>query len=80
MLVFTTLTKNSWQQGQGGGMRSEILHIYPRLSLTLISHPVLQNPTSFFFLFFFHFHQVFIDFIAISAGYFEEDNCKRTTL
>lgn len=38
--------------GGGGGMRSEILHIYPHLSLTLISHPVLQNPTSFFFFFF----------------------------
>ena len=36
----------------GGGMRSEILHIYPHLSLTLISHPVLQNPTSFFFFFY----------------------------
>ena len=61
MLVFTTLTKNSWQQGKGGGMRSEILHIYPRLSLTLISHPVLQNPTSFFFYFFF----IFIKFSLI---------------
>ena len=50
-----TFTKNSWQQGKGGGgMRSEILHIYPHLSLTLISHPVLQNPTSFFFFFFFY--------------------------
>ena len=61
MLVFTTLTKNSWQQGKGGGMRSEILLIYPRLSLTLISHPVLQNPTSFFFYFFF----IFIKFSLI---------------
>ena len=61
MLVFTTLTKNSWQQGKGGGMRSEILHIYPRLSLTLISHPVLQNPTSFFLNFFF----IFIKFSLI---------------
>ena len=40
--------------GGVGGMRSEILHIYPHLSLTLISHPVLQNPTSFFFFFFYN--------------------------
>ena len=38
------------------GWGDEILHIYPHLSLTLISHPVLQNPTSFVFFFFFFFY------------------------
>ena len=57
MLVFITFTKKFLATrkrgggGGGGGMRSEILHIYPHLSLTLISHPVLQNPTSFFFFY-----------------------------
>ena len=59
--VYNLYQKIPGNKEKGGGMRSEILHIYPHLSLTLISHPVLQNPTSFFLNFFF----IFIKFSLI---------------
>ena len=49
--VYNLYQKIPGNKEKGGGMRSEILHIYPHLSLTLISYPVLQNPTSFFFFY-----------------------------
>ena len=40
--VYNLYQKIPGNKEKGGGMRSEILHIYPHLSLTLISHPVLE--------------------------------------
>ena len=52
MQVFTTFTKKflaTRKRGGGWGVKfSTFIHIYLWLS-SLISHPVLQNPTSFFF-------------------------------